>query len=244
MERIPNPEMDRRLLDHLSTKYKLKHKREGIHLSTLVTCITKGWLDHSIGVEPTDSEIMLFSTGVGLQDELTPPDAEAPIFMVDGITFRPDFYFPISNTHVEFKSTRASLKKNKVQLPQAWIDYIMGGCYMRKVTTYELSALHLMGSYAPPFPEIYSETLVFEQAELDEFWKVIIRRRDEYQHALEVDKPPTPFLYCKEWECKNCRHKLVCDTIAAAEAKEDIDPYAGADSTDVVDKKEEDSVRD
>jgi len=30
---------------------------------------------------------------------------------------------------------------------------------------------------------------------------------------VEAGSLVPPFVYCKEWECKGCRNKLVCDTI-------------------------------
>ena len=166
MERTANPELDRMMINHLVKLYKLKTKRTGIHLSTLVYCLTRSFFDHVTPIEPTDKEVMLFALGLGLQDILTPQQAEAPVFEQDGVTFSPDFYLPFNNKYVELKTTRTSLKKNKEKLPETWLEYIMGGCYMRKVTTYELSGLYMFGSYSPPFPELYSETLRFEPAEI------------------------------------------------------------------------------
>ncbi len=224
MERKPNAELDRLILDHLSNKYQLKQKREGIHLSTLVYCLTRSFFDQLAPVEPTDEELMLWALGYGLQDVLTPANAETPTYEKDGIVFRPDFVLPLEFGYCELKTTRASLKKNKESLPETWIEYIMGGCYMQGVTEYQLSSLHLMGSYAPPFPELYSETLVFEVEELQDNWERIVNRRDIYQLSLATNQPPTPFTFNKDWECKNCRYKLQCEAMVMAEKfiKEEI----------------------
>lgn len=223
MERTANPELDRMMINHLVKLYKLKTKRTGIHLSTLVYCLTRSFFDHVTPIEPTDKEVMLFALGLGLQDILTPQQAEAPVFEQDGVTFSPDFYLPFNNKYVELKTTRTSLKKNKEKLPETWLEYIMGGCYMRKVTTYELSGLYMFGSYSPPFPELYSETLRFEPAEIALNWQRLMKRKKVYEQAIKDNIPPTIFTYCKDWECKYCRHRLECEALVAIANKEDAD---------------------
>jgi hypothetical protein len=214
MQRTANPALDRLILDHLSNKYKLKEKREGIHLSTLVYCLTRSYFDQTIedAVDPTDEELLLFSLGYGLQEVLTPTSADTPTFEKDGIVYRPDMTFDPGNFTLELKTTRQSLKKAKISLPETWIEYIMGGCYIRNIRSYELAGLYMMGSYSPPFPEIYCETLSFDKFEITNNWQYIIGRRDVYRAALEQKEPPQPFVYNKEWECKNCRYLMQCQT--------------------------------
>ena len=222
MKRTANPSMDRLILDHLAEKYKLKEKREGIHLSTLVYCLTRSFFDQRLPIGPTDEEVMLFALGYGLQDVLTPTDSTTPTYEKDGIVFRPDFMMKLPGTerYSEIKTTRASLKKNLLSLPETWVEYIMGGCYIRGVDSYELTGLYMMGSYSPPFPIIYSETLSFEEGELLTNWIRLTNRKEAYEASLGDDKPPTPFQYCKDWECKSCRYRLVCDSIMMVGGKE------------------------
>jgi hypothetical protein len=171
-------------------------------------------------LEPTDREIMLFAIGLGLQDILTPKQAVVPVFEKGGVIFSPDFMFPIGNIYCELKTTRASLKKNLVSLPEVWVEYIMGGCFLRETNTYELSGLYILGSYAPPFPEIYSETLVFDDDEIYENWERLMERKVVYEKALETNQPPTPFKYCKKWECDHCRYSLQCNALDLMYQKE------------------------
>jgi len=221
MRRIPNPELDRIILNHLADLYKIKEKREGIHLSTLVYCLTKSFFDQKSPIMPTDEEVMLFALGLGLQDVLTPKTAATPVFEKDGILYTPDFVFPIDSRYVELKTTRTSLDKAKVALPETWIEYIMGGCYIRGINSYELATLYILGNYKPPFPQIYSETLVFEDEELQANWDNLLSRKKVYEGALESNLPPVPFSYNKEWECKSCRYKLQCEAITVALLRED-----------------------
>lgn len=219
MKRIANPELDRHIIEHLATKYKLRQKRSGIHLSTLVYCLTKSYLDSVNPIEPTDEEIMLFALGLGLQDVVTPGDAQTPVYEYEGVTFSPDFFIPSGEGLCELKTTRMSSKKHLENLPETWVEYIMGGCHIRDVRVYQLSTLFMMGNYAPPFPSLYSETLKFTETELEENWKRLMLRKDVYVEALETQKAPRPYGYCKEWECKNCRHNLVCSALVSGNAE-------------------------
>jgi hypothetical protein len=230
MIKTDNPELSRLILNHLSDKYKLKQPREGIHLSTLVYCLTRSFFDAHSAVEPTDEELMLFALGYGLQDVLTPPDATTPTLELEGIIYRPDMLLHLPGSAelqlIEVKTTRMSSKRP--DLPDTWLEYIKGGCYIRQrnshnlegCRTYDLVILYLMGNYAPPFPTIAACRLEFEQQELDENWKYLLNRKQVYQGCLDLNAPPTPYAWCKVddkgkmWECANCRYKMQCAAIS------------------------------
>ena len=209
MERIENPELNRKILNHLADLYKIKEKREGIHLSTLVGCLTRSYLDSQQVIEPTDEEVMFFSVGYGLQDVMTPKDATTPVYEKDGITYRPDMIFKVAGGEnlVEIKTTRMSYKRLIDGLSESWVEYIQGGCYIRSVTAYDLAVLLIIPAIS------HSETLKFTTEELLGNWGYILTRRDVYKEALETKEVPTPYEHCKDWECKNCRYKLMCETI-------------------------------
>ena len=217
MERIKNPELSRQILNHLATKYKIKEVRQGIHLSTLVYCLTRSFFSHTAEIDPTDKEVMLFALGLGLQDVLTPPDALTPIYEKDGITYSPDFQLKVAENTCELKTTRASSHKyeeGQGGLPETWVEYIKGGCYILGVNTYNLIVLYMLGNYKPPFPTIDSELLIFSDGELQENWQYLLDRKVIYEAALAANKPPKPKAFCKiEWECKYCRFKLVCNAL-------------------------------
>ena len=223
MQRESNPEMDRLILDHLVEKFKITQKRTGIHLSTLVYCLTRSYFETSASsIDPTDEEVMLFALGLGLQEVLTPTTALTPVYEMDGVTFSPDFTLQLKKgldeyQYAELKTTRASMSGNLESLPETWVEYIKGGCWMRGVQEYELSTLFLMGNYKPPFPMLHSETLRFTKEELEENWNYLIGRRAVYAESVDGGIPPTPKRYCKEWECRYCRYKLVCDSLLTSQ---------------------------
>ena len=216
MKRIDNPELKRKILDHLADLYKIREVRESNHLSSYVTCRTKSFFDAKGTTEPTEEEVMLFALGYGLQDVITPKDADSPVIQRDGIIYRPDMI--LSTRLNEIKTTRKSAKYHYMEdsLPLTWLEYMMGGCHMTDTTEYDLIILYMMGNYSPPFPQIYAETVQFGVAELEENWAKIIENKGLLDWSIENSEPPTPYKNCYDWECKYCRYKLVCDTMARA----------------------------
>lgn len=225
MRRVENPELSKKILDYLAEKYKLREMRTGIHLSSTVYCLTRGIMDSSGSpIEPTNQELMLFSLGYGLQEVLTPPDATEPVYELDGITYRPDLQFEVDSQLVEVKTTRKSAKSHFIDdewIPQTWLRYIKGGCYIRKTNRYDLVVLYLMGNYAPPFPQIYADTLYFTDEELKENWDYVLARKAVLVKAMETHTIPTPFQYNYDWECKDCRYKMVCEVLAREEGNKE-----------------------
>src|SRR3990167_1676449 len=216
MRRVENPELKRRILKHLADLYKIKEVRESNHLSTYVYCRTKAFLDQKQTIEPTDDEVMLFALGYGLQDVLTPKSAKAPKYEVDGIIYRPDMSFTPAPAEVEqlveLKTTRRSAKYHFVdeEIPETWLEYMMGGCHLRGTTQYDLIVLYMMGAYSPPFPQMYSDTFFFDEEEIEDNWQMLLQRKQVLDTALATGQMPTPFQNNYSWECRFCRYKLVC----------------------------------
>jgi hypothetical protein len=199
------------MLDHLADLYQIREVRTGIHLSTLVYCLTRSYLDQTQFIKPTDQEVLLFSLGYGLQDVLTPKEATTPTIVRDGITYRPDMMIDLSGYGLtEIKTTRMS--SGKEGFPGTWLEYIMGGCYIMGSTEYDLSVLHMMGNYKPPFPSIKSYKITFTPEEIEDNWQYLMARKDIYEVALMDNVVPDPYRYCKDWECNYCRYKLVCSS--------------------------------
>lgn len=218
MKRVDNPEMARKIINHLASQYQILDTREPNHLSSYVGCLTRTFYDQQpSAMVPTEQEVMLFALGYGLQDVLTPPDANAPVYTKDGITYRPDLTFQEHGELklVEVKTTRRSAKKHFTDdaIPETWLVYMKGGCYICDTTTYDLAILYMMGDYAPPFPQLYYDTFFFEAEEIAENWKYIWGRKIILDRALRDGQPPTPFKYCYDWECQYCRYNLVCRTL-------------------------------
>ena len=222
MRKVENPELKRKLLDHLAGLYKIKEVREPNHLSSYISCRTRTFLDQKQTTEPTDEEVMLFALGYGLQDVLTPKESQAKLYNFEGIIYRPDMSFEVSHAEVdkllELKTTRKSAKYHYMEdsVPETWLAYMQGGCKIVGTRQYDLAVLYMMGNYSPPFPQLYTDTFYFDQVEIDGNWQVIQANKAVLDRALETGVIPTPFQHCHEWECKFCRYKLMCETIVKA----------------------------
>jgi len=219
MRRNENPELKRKLLDHLARIYKIKEVREPNHLSSYIGCRTRGFLDQKQAIEPTDQEVMLFALGYGLQDVLTPSDSSEKLYNYEGVIYRPDMSFEVTQAEVdilfEMKTTRRSAKKHYIdeEIPITWLSYMMGGCRIVGTDRYDLAVLYMMGNYAPPFPSIYADTFYFENEEIEANWQIIQENKVVLDTALENGFPPKPYEHCYDWECKFCRYKLVCEVL-------------------------------
>ena len=248
MKRVDNPELNRKILNHLADLYKIKEVREPNHLSSYISCRTRGFFDQKQAIEPTDEEVMLFALGYGLQDVLTPKDSQAKTYEYEGITYRPDMTLtvhrrdypeqlpyteltiniPMQTVHEverlqELKTTRRSAKKHYIdeEIPVTWLAYMMGGCKIRQTNQYDLIVLYMMGNYAPPFPQLYTDTFYFTDEEIETNWGMVISNKVVLDSALAEGKPPTPFMHCYDWECNYCRYKLVCETLVRLKPKEE-----------------------
>ena len=212
MKRVLNPELDRIILDALATRYKLREKRVGIHLSTLNYCLTKGYLDLRHPIEPTDTELLNFATGYGLQETMFPA-TDDNIFIKDEVIYRPDGILPLKiqdvEQLVEIKSTRAGVKRyQEGDLPETWVTYMKGGCCIRGTQSYNLSVIYLAER---PSAMIISETVYFDADEIEANWQWVLKRRDLYKEALETETVPLPFVTAPKWMCSNCRYRTICD---------------------------------
>jgi len=215
MRRVDNPGLKRKVLDHLADLYKIREVREPNHLSSYITCRTKAFLDQKQVAQPNDEEVMLFALGYGLQDVLTPKEAESPVIEKDGIIYRPDF--TLSTRLNEVKTTRKAAKNHYIDefLPVTWLDYMKGGCYLADMSEYDLIVLYMV-----PFPQLYCDTFYFDAEEIFDNWVKVRTNKQVLDWSLVEGKPPAPFQHCYDWECKYCRYRLVCSTIAKASGVE------------------------
>lgn len=212
MNRHDNPKLRRKIIQHLASQYSIMEVREPNHLSSFITCRTRCYLEQRQITEPTEKEVMLFALGYGLQDVITPKDAETPLYTKDGITFRPDMSFMQMGAEElgEIKTTRKNSKYHYIDdyIPVTWLDYMMGGCYIRDTNTYDLAVLYIIQT------ELYCDTFEFTDRELKDNWAKILEHKAVIDEALAKDETPTPFQHCYDWECKFCRFDLVCQTLA------------------------------
>ena len=184
------------------------------HLTELIYCLTRSYFDRTDPLPPTDNELLLFSVGFGLERVMITTMPIEPM-VVDGINITPDFLpsYTEGGPPGELKSTRMKPPTSieTINLPESWVEQIMGYCKASKVTEYDLAVMHIIPA------DLKTYRLSFDQEEIDSFWtEYVLERRNYYLEAVALLQQPTAFQWCKEWECKNCRYRLRCDVQASA----------------------------
>lgn len=180
------------------------------HVTELIYCLTKSWYQRRKPLPFTPREVLLFATGVGMEGVLLKQHKQQVEGVLDGIGYATDF-LTYEGYPGELKLTRISAKKGPGELPSTWLRQILSYLKCNKDDRMLLAVLHLMGNYAPPFPELKAWQGKATQAEIDENWAWILGRRDIYMAAMGTDTPPEQFTTNEDWECNNCGYKLICD---------------------------------
>ena len=189
------------------------------HVTELIYCLTRSWYNRKKPLPPTPKETMLFAVGVGLEQVLLKQHRQhigccnsnpAPCPGYDGIHYDIDFLDYEEETG-ELKSTRISSASFIERMPETWKKQVLSYLKVRARTLIILPAMHLMGDYKPPFPDLRVWKGVATQEEIDTHWEWMVMRRDIYLDAMERDEPPKQFTYQEPWECDNCAYKLLCD---------------------------------
>lgn len=199
----------------------------GIHLSELIYCLTKSWYKRKMpGFQPNERETLLFSTGIGLESVMLKPHRQQIALEVDGVNCTADFLADFGPPG-EFKTTRRGTKRFIQDIvdgtvSEGWVRQILG--YMHaltdlikddpsalKVREMMLAALFLMGNYSPPFPELKVWRMESTDEEVEANWQWVLYRKAIYEQFLDSDEAPPSFQYNMDWECDNCRLKVLCE---------------------------------
>jgi len=199
-------EMYRLLIQKVTELTHGQKRSGGIHLTELIYCLTSSYWDKVMPLPFGRQEAITMALGIGFERVLIPEDMRAKPGTCDGIDYSPDFWFH-GDLPSEMKTTRMSTAKtHKRNLPESWVQQIMGYCHAEKKLEYGLGIVHLMGGYKPPFPEILAVKFKFDQKELQDNWEFLKWRMQVYINAFGEQKPPTPTKWCKDWECGYCRY--------------------------------------
>jgi hypothetical protein len=190
------------------------------HVSELVYCLTRSAYNRLKPLPPNQRETMLFATGIGLEQVVLRPHRTKEHGELDGIHWSADWVDYVEGLG-ELKSTRLSANKGADELPETWKKQMMAYMKAKGVTEASLAVLHLMGNYAPPFPELRAWHMYAEQWEIDENWDWLLQRKAIYLDHVERNEVPKQFRYNEDWECTYCRYKLICD---AFQQVEDLSP--------------------
>jgi len=185
-------------------------EREKIHVSDLLFCQRRVYLQRKGLLPPTDEELVYWVIGKGyhslLEEEISEIELE-----IDGIRGTIDTIVLERGTlvPVEFKSTRVSSRK-RISEMEHWVEQVKAYCYLAGVLEARLRVLYLMGNYRGKLqPEFKSFILRFTKEEIESFWQELLSRRRELERALEGSEIPSPKPRYA-WECERCSERSSC----------------------------------
>ena len=208
------------LLIELDAQNKSERWDSHPHLTELIYCLTRAWYNRFQPLPATRKEMLYFVLGLGLQQSLT-GHRESVTGQQDGIHYEIDFLQ--EGAVGELKTTRMALTKHPNDWSSGWHKQLLG--YLKVLNTTRATYYVL---YVIP-PELKAWVVEASQEEIDANWEWLLMRKEIYDahlgkaaQALGLldelpPEPPTQFTYNEEWECKDCRYKLLCDARQAAE---------------------------
>lgn len=197
------------LLDEMVTE-KLED-RSGQHPSVtdLLRCLTASWWDAHRKVENSKKKETYFLIGIGLEKSLLAARKQNPTAgKTDDIFYHVDDF---DQGLIEVKSFRGIIKKVELadgsfELPDYYVQQVKSYCVMLGVSECDLGIIYII----PAEFEVYH--VVFDEMELAFHRKWMHARRDEWAKAELRGKAPESYKHNKDWECKDCQYKLLCET--------------------------------
>lgn len=191
---------------------EISEDRTGQHPSVtdLIGCLTKSYYDTEPGgkLEPNDKTKLYFTIGLGLERNLLVARKETPIAgETEGIFWHVD---SLDGGLIELKSTRANPNRGEAGLNDRWIRQVKSYLCANRLQEVDLAVLYLIQ------PEFIVWHLSFDSIELDIHWEWMRGRRDVWNEAKMIGRPPKAFAYNdgeseKSWECRDCSYRLLCE---------------------------------
>lgn len=213
-----NPQLADRLLALIAEDMKLdKHLP---HVTELIYCLTRSYYDRFDYIPLAPKEVVLFSIGVELGKGMLRNHRKEVDGVLDGIHFSIDFMDPeggdsqdamMGGRLGELKSTRMGLKKLPDDFPVTWMKQLWA--YMKCQDSTQ--AIYSVVYVQPAVMKTWEVTA--KQWEVDENWNWLLSRYAIYMDFIGKGETPTPYTYNEDWECRNCRYKLLCEALASGQ---------------------------
>lgn len=225
MNIVDDPELTKEIMARIKKKYAAhtrKIKTDGIHLTMLIYCITRTYWQEITELKPTDEDARHWAGGLGLEEVLLRDeinDTNIKPAILDGITVSPDYQMVLNGRMAELKTTNMWPNKDgsglpSVGLPDTWEQQMMG--YTLGYPEITKSGYSLSIFYISKAKSIVSKRITFDyETELKPFWEGILTRKAVLETALKEHKPPEPFAFNQEWECKRCPALVLCQLAQA-----------------------------
>ena len=197
-----NEGLEESLLDEMLERNRDERVQPSV--TTLIYCLTKGYYDNTMKIQPSRKTKLYFVIGLGLESVLVKPKGIQAEGERDGIHYHIDSLD--YESLFELKSTRQGPKSTPNEFSPAWHKQIKGYLYASDSgTKATLAVLHIIQ------PGIAVWELEYEQGEIDYNWAWLLERKVVWDQAIETNTPPTPFQYNEDWECRECVYKTLCE---------------------------------
>ena len=222
-----DPRLEAEIYGRLQSKY-LQPRPEGPHLSELIGCLTRSYYDRTEPLPPSPEEMLYFAIGFALEEVLLRDKESGAVAMqeLDGVYMTPD-YIDLRGVGVDLKSTRMRPKGDdgvpSMGWPKGWIRQFQaytkllsqgkpsgvyetdGGSSIRYYN-FSVAIMYLIK------PDLVCGTFAFTDEELQRNWAWVQQRRERYEQAFKTLTIPIPFTFAEEWQCRNCRYSLRCQS--------------------------------
>ena len=184
-------------------------------VSGMIRCITRTYWENEVKLDNkpalTRRETQLFATGLGLEKVLLIGRQQTVKGEYDGVAYHVD-HLGDNNDFIEFKSTRIKMAPDgeDPKISTSWHKQVLSYFKALGITSGHFVILHVQGAYNPPFPDLRAYAITATQEEIDTNWTWIKQRSISYLTAVKNQKPPLPFSFNEEWECKECPWYGLC----------------------------------
>jgi len=225
-----NPALEEELFARL--RHKFMHDRSGeIHFSDTMNCLTRAYWEKTDPIPVNNDVLGMFAIGFALEDILLKPypitgESLVPSYSYEGMHFSPDYFTTSIVGEMDLKTTRMwsepdgrpKITKDRPNgFPEGWFKQFMGYAHRFGPTPADESCLMDYVDYSVAILYLGSGTLVagtirFSWDEVELNMAHHLHRAAILEDQLNKEMPPTPFVYCELWECKNCRYFNRCKT--------------------------------
>lgn len=208
------------ILDKLNNK----DRSEGIHFSSLNSCLRKHFYAQkhpSLEKENLDHTTLLFAMGLAFESYITGGKKQKE-YCIDNIYLTPDFVLEDGEAW-EIKTSYFSSNKD-ISENEQYIRQIKAYCKAVGVLEFGLVVLYYLGDWSwvwkrkgkevnnrKPIMNTYKFT--FTEDEINENWQTAKLKRDWLIQAIRSGVPPLPIKL--DYECKFCKwgSQGICDQV-------------------------------
>jgi len=212
MEWVRDRSVEHEIRDRLERKY-IQNRKDEIHVSDLIHCLTKSFWEKTDKMEPSEAELMYFSTGFAFEEVYLRDSQWEKVEPKEimGIIMSPDYIIKTRDGEMDLKTTRMwpdSEGVPKKGWPEGWLKQFKAYAYRlwnkeSEYVDYHVGILYL--TQVPPVFRVFA--LRFSIEELTENMGNVLSNNEILQRALDNRVAPPPI---HTWECGLDKGQTMC----------------------------------